>query len=218
MACGLSTEACADLLHVTERTVRNWESGSSRIPYAAFKLMRVLRGGKFLGPEWSGWFVRYDKLVTPEGHEIRAHEFAWWSLLVRQAREFQRLMRERRQGELAAGSDVARGDGKLAASTATHGLAECAARTLQVAPLANAPEGALASSPSILRALGRAAGKDPSAELPARTSGLPASRALVGQRPSKSLKRKRNPTGSLSLTLPKRPEKAGKRAAKAVRP
>lgn len=141
----MSAEACADLLHVTERTVRNWESGSSRIPYAAFKLVRVMRGGKFLGPEWHGWYVRYDRLITPEGHEIRAHEFAWWSLLVRQAREFQRLMRERRQNELDAPPAVAVSDGRPAATTAAAIATEHAADAVLASLVANAAEGALGS-------------------------------------------------------------------------
>jgi len=68
----------------------------------AFKLMRVLKGGKFLGPEWQGWMVQRDTLHTPEGHTLKSHEMAWWSLLIRQAREFQTIMRNRR---LLAGED-----------------------------------------------------------------------------------------------------------------
>ena len=56
--CFLSVSGCADLLRVSERTIRNWESGKVRIPYAAFKLMRLLRGGKVLGDEWRHFHVR----------------------------------------------------------------------------------------------------------------------------------------------------------------
>ena len=42
--CMLSTIEAAKLLRVSERTLHNWEKGRVRIPYAAFKLMRILRG------------------------------------------------------------------------------------------------------------------------------------------------------------------------------
>lgn len=42
--CLLSIEACATLLRVSPRTVRNWEAGTIRIPCAAFKLMRIPPG------------------------------------------------------------------------------------------------------------------------------------------------------------------------------
>lgn len=97
LSCFLTVEGCADLLRVSVRTVRNWESGTVRPPYAAYKLMRIMRGGKLLGPEWRGFTVRADRLNTPEGHAFHVGDLSWWSLLVRQAREFQRMMRERRQ-------------------------------------------------------------------------------------------------------------------------
>ena len=62
------------------RTVRTWEAGTSRVPYAAYKLLRVMRGGKLLGTDWRGFHVWRDTLVTPEGHKFRASELAWWSL------------------------------------------------------------------------------------------------------------------------------------------
>jgi hypothetical protein len=92
LCCGLGVEACADLLQVTERTIRNWEAGATRIPYAAYRLMRVLRGGKVLGPQWRGFHVWRDHLFTPEGHRFHFSDLAWWSLLVRQAREFRSIV------------------------------------------------------------------------------------------------------------------------------
>lgn len=100
----LTVEACADLLRVSARTIRNWESGTARIPFASYKLLRLLRGGKVLGPEWPGFYIRQDALVTPEGHEFRAGDLAWWSLTVRQAHEFQNLLRARRAAEPGAGA------------------------------------------------------------------------------------------------------------------
>lgn len=88
--------ACADLLRVSERTLRGWESGATRIPYAAYKLLRVLKGGRYLAhPIWKDFVIRGDTLITPEGHPFHAGDLGWWSLLVRQARAFRELLRDR---------------------------------------------------------------------------------------------------------------------------
>ena len=93
---GLTIRDCAALLRVSVRTVANWEAARSRIPYSAYKLMRVLRGGKLLGPDWTGFQVRADVLATPEGRELRSSDLVWWSLLVLQAQEFRNIMAQRR--------------------------------------------------------------------------------------------------------------------------
>lgn len=102
LSCFLTVEGCAELLRVSVRTIQNWESGAARPPYAAYKLMRVLRGGKVLGPEWRGFTIRADRLNTPEGHTFEAGDLAWWSLLVRQAREFRHVRRALREAQLQA--------------------------------------------------------------------------------------------------------------------
>ena len=71
----MGVDACADLLRVSDRTIRNWEAGAVRIPYAAYKLLRVLRGGRYLGhPVWRDYRVWGDTLYTPEGHHFQAGE------------------------------------------------------------------------------------------------------------------------------------------------
>src|SRR3546814_3389691 len=55
LSCALSVAAAAKVLHVTARTLHNWESGASRVPYAAYKLLRLLRGGELPGAAWKGW-------------------------------------------------------------------------------------------------------------------------------------------------------------------
>lgn len=92
------------MLRVSDRTVRNWESGTTRIPYAAYKLLRILRGGRLLGPEWSGWVVQGNRMWTPEGRVIEAGGMAWWSLIVRMARAFQSGADGRRKADTACGS------------------------------------------------------------------------------------------------------------------
>ena len=81
------------MLRVSTRTIRGWESGATRIPYAAYKLMRVLRGGRYLAhSNWDHFHVRGAVLSTPEGHELPAGDLAWLSLLVRRARAFSGLL------------------------------------------------------------------------------------------------------------------------------
>ncbi|MDI1253397.1 MAG: VC1465 family Xer recombination activation factor, partial [Thermomonas sp.] len=102
----LSVESCADLLQVSERTIRNWESASARVPYAAYRLMRVMRAGKVLGPDWAGFHVWRGVLCTPEGHRFEPSDLVWQSLLVQQARAFREFMRERRTAENSAFSSA----------------------------------------------------------------------------------------------------------------
>lgn len=88
---GLSIAEAAKLLHVTERTVRYWISGKVSVPYAAYKLVRVLRYFELPGDQWKGWHFAAGKLWSPEGHGFEAHDATWWSLLVRQAKSFRSL-------------------------------------------------------------------------------------------------------------------------------
>ena len=88
---GLSIDEAAKLLHVTPRTVRYWFSGKVTVPYAAYKLVRVLRWFELPGPAWRGWHFHSGKLWTPEGHGFEPQDSKWWSLLVRQARSFRTI-------------------------------------------------------------------------------------------------------------------------------
>src|SRR3546814_9575726 len=85
LSCALSVGAAAKVLHVTARTLHNGEAGASRVPYAAYKLLRLLRGGELPGAAWKGWRLHGDTLYSPEGHAFGARDHAWWSLLVRRA-------------------------------------------------------------------------------------------------------------------------------------
>jgi len=88
---GLSVDEVAKFLHVTPRTVRYWFSGKSSVPYAAYKLVRVLRWFELPQKGFEGWCMHSGKLWTPEGHGIAPEDGSWWSLLVRQARCFRTL-------------------------------------------------------------------------------------------------------------------------------
>lgn len=65
------------MLQVTTRTLRNWENGSSRIPYAAFRLMRLFGGHCLMGKAWEGWSMWNGALWTPEGRRFEQHELRY---------------------------------------------------------------------------------------------------------------------------------------------
>ena len=96
--------------------MRNWESGRFRIPYAAFKLMRILRGYELPGHHWKGYRLIGDTLWSPEGKPFRAADARWWSLTVCMAHEFRRMVASQRSkggqagGVAAASPTLAAGD------------------------------------------------------------------------------------------------------------
>lgn len=75
----LSIKDTAKLLHVTSRTISLWEAGSTRIPYAAFKLLRSLANGEILSDAWLGWKIRGDALWSPTGRAFRVYELIYLS-------------------------------------------------------------------------------------------------------------------------------------------
>ncbi|GKS87687.1 hypothetical protein AVMA1855_26065 [Acidovorax sp. SUPP1855] len=98
---GLDLPGCAQLLHVTERTLHNWQSGKHDIPFAAYKLLRLLNRMELPGESWAGWCFHGGKLWTPEGRSFVGADGSWWSLLVRRAAMFDRV-------HSARGTDAAR--------------------------------------------------------------------------------------------------------------
>lgn len=98
---GLTPEAAAQLLHVTPRTIRYWLSGTVTVPYAAYKLVRVMRLFELPCEGWQGWHMHSGKLWTPEGFGFTPDCQSWWSLLVRQARMFREISQRDRQLDIA---------------------------------------------------------------------------------------------------------------------
>ncbi|AVS85144.1 hypothetical protein C8239_10610 [Paracidovorax avenae] len=99
---GLDLAGCAQLLHVTERTLHNWQSGKHDIPYAAYRLLRLLNRMELPGESWSGWCFHGGKLWTPEGRSFVGTDGSWWSLLVRRAAMSDRALIGKRGGTDAA--------------------------------------------------------------------------------------------------------------------
>nr|WP_315232963.1 VC1465 family Xer recombination activation factor [uncultured Albidiferax sp.] len=92
----------AKYLQVSERTFHNWESGRHVIPFAVYKLLRLLNHMELPGPSWDGWSFHSGKLWSPEGHGFNGKDSSWWSLLVRRAAMFGPLYAENVQLRLAA--------------------------------------------------------------------------------------------------------------------
>jgi len=119
---GFSVADAAKFLQVTPRTVHEWISGRVRIPYAAYKLMRLQLHYELPGDAWRGWSLSAGRLYTPEGHELNPHDFTWWSLLCRKASMFSTLYAQQRAaGRTATGQAIA----QLAEPGAWPGTAKC---------------------------------------------------------------------------------------------
>ena len=88
---GLTPDSAAQALHVTPRTVRYWISGKTLVPYAAYRLLRIMAGAELPCPGWDGWHMHSGKLWSPEGHGFLPSDSSWWGHLVRKARLFKEL-------------------------------------------------------------------------------------------------------------------------------
>lgn len=73
----LSHDQVANILHVTSRTVANWECGANRIPYSAFKLLRCISNGQLIPDAWQGWTIKGDALYSPVGRTFRVYELTY---------------------------------------------------------------------------------------------------------------------------------------------
>lgn len=70
---GLTRHAAAVALDVTARTIQNWETGGARIPWMAFRMLRILQGYALPGKDWEGWTVRGRELISPTGYSFDAY-------------------------------------------------------------------------------------------------------------------------------------------------
>jgi len=91
---GLTQQEAACLLQVTERTIRLWEAGQSAIPYAAYKLLRILTGYELPGAAWEGWSIRGDQLWSPERRSFDAAQLSYMWLTFAMARRWQEELRK----------------------------------------------------------------------------------------------------------------------------
>ena len=73
----LTIQQVATLLDVTHRTVINWEKGRSRIPYTAFRVLKLKVGYVFHDRHFGDWFVKGDTLWSPEGRGFKPDELRY---------------------------------------------------------------------------------------------------------------------------------------------
>ena len=73
----LTTQQTAELLDVTHRTVLNWEKGKARIPYTAYRVLKMKVGYVFNDEHFHDWFVKGDTLWSPEGRGFKPQELRY---------------------------------------------------------------------------------------------------------------------------------------------
>ena len=89
LTAGLTQKQAAEYLGVSVRSVRNWERGCNRIPYPAFKLVRMRARTIVHAEGWEGWrFARDGALVTPDGRTFQPWELQNLELVVSLARRY----------------------------------------------------------------------------------------------------------------------------------
>ena len=124
---GLSIDQVAQTLHVTTRTVRHWFSGKTAVPFAAYKLIRILNRLELPGDRWAGWHMHSGKIWTPEGFGFEPVDGLHWAGLVRRARLFSSVYAENSQlirelAEARKPATRAEGQGAVDGASAASGL------------------------------------------------------------------------------------------------
>ncbi len=100
------------------------------MPYAAYKLVRIMRLFELPGEGWQGWHMHSGRLWSPEGYGFKPDDSDWWSLLVRRATGYSRVLDRNYQLDIALQRLQGTGD---------------AAETTHAASIAGAGGGAAAS-------------------------------------------------------------------------
>lgn len=67
----LTQKQAADMLHVTTRSIHNWETGKVKIPYSVFRLLRISTGFELPGAAWRGWKLFGDAPMVTGWQKIR---------------------------------------------------------------------------------------------------------------------------------------------------
>ncbi len=67
------------------------------VPYAAYKLVRVMRLFELPCDGWKGWHMHSGRLWSPEGHGFIPSDSSWWGLLVRRSALFGEMYQRDRQ-------------------------------------------------------------------------------------------------------------------------
>lgn len=84
---GYPPELIASWCGVSIETAIQYKNGARKPSRQAMRLFVLHRDGKVLGPEWREWFVRKDKLISPEGQETTHGQLDAYWLVMQLARE-----------------------------------------------------------------------------------------------------------------------------------
>ncbi|MEW6314331.1 MAG: VC1465 family Xer recombination activation factor [Pseudomonadota bacterium] len=103
---GLSKRQVASMLFVSLRTIDLWETGKVRIPYAAFRLLRILTGYELPGRAWQGFYLHGDTLWSPEGKPFKAADLGYLSVTFAMARMWREDYARRAQARQATAEDA----------------------------------------------------------------------------------------------------------------
>ena len=88
---GLTRHEAAEELNVTPRTIQNWETGGARIPWMAYRMLRILRGQALPGVFWEGWTVSGRELVSPTGRTFDAVWLLYMEQIFAQAKFWRQM-------------------------------------------------------------------------------------------------------------------------------
>lgn len=96
---GLSAEVVAERAGVDVSTARRWKSGATRIPKSAQRLLKADLG--CFSPEWSGWHLDGQDLVSPEGWRIARGQVLNVPLMRQQLAAYQVELREKVEAKIS---------------------------------------------------------------------------------------------------------------------
>lgn len=103
------------MLNVTTKTVRNWENGSSTIPYSAFRLMRLFGGYALVGKQWEGWSIYKGALYSPAGRAFEPYQLLYLSNYLWMAKQW---LKERAEAKASKKQNLATVEIETSASDA----------------------------------------------------------------------------------------------------
>ena len=82
----MTRDQAAQALDVTPRTIQNWETGGARVPWMAFRMLRILNGYGLPGSAWEGWTVRDSHIIAPNGFSFDAPDLEYLQSVFAQAK------------------------------------------------------------------------------------------------------------------------------------
>jgi len=102
LLAGLTRRQVADMLRVSLRSVQYWEAGHTPMPYAAFRLLRIMTGYELPG-DWQGWMLLRNQLISPDGTIFTSSDLYPLSWMIDKARMWEKdYDRRSRQRQLDA--------------------------------------------------------------------------------------------------------------------